>query len=212
LGDKFFIFRYSVIDRLNLYDISYVDVLLALGLEMFDIAASRRLRLSEALYAQILAFTKEVSTTVTSASPVSGEVGGEINIAIARIIGKLKIEDQTRNEVREKVSPRLSTLLETVDLVARSIEAETGQRVLAIVEDLDKVDPATAKQLFYYHGASLGAPRMSIIYTFPIALRHDNNFVQARMSFPTTYVLPIFKTRARDGEANEEGILNAKRS
>jgi hypothetical protein len=206
LGNQFFIFRYSVIDRLNIYDITYVDVLLALGLEMFDIAAARKLRLSDALYAQMLAFTREVSTTVTTGSPFGGEVGGEINFAIAKLNAKLKIEDQTRKEVREKVSPRLSTLLETVDQVARAIEAETGKRILAIVEDLDKLDPATAKQLFYDHGSSLGAPRLSIIYTFPIALRHDNNFVQVRMSFPTTYVLPIFKTRTRGGETNEEAI------
>jgi hypothetical protein len=199
-----------VIDRLNIYDITYVDVLLALGLEMFDLAARRSLNLSKALYGQMLTFTKEISTALTTGAPVSGEVGGEINFAIAKLNAKLKIEDQTRREVREKVSPRLSSLLETVDLVARSIEAETGKRMLAIVEDLDKLDPATAKHLFYDHGASLGAPRLSIIYTFPIALRHDNDFVQVRMSFPTTYVLPIFKTRMKTGASNEEALARCE--
>jgi hypothetical protein len=210
LQAQFFVVRYSVTDRLNIYDISYVDVLLALGLEMFDVAARFKLKLNDALYKQMLAFTKEVSEAVTTASPVSGEVGGEINFVIAKLNAKLKIEDQTRKEVREKVSPRLSTLLETVDQVAKSIEAETGKRVLAIVEDLDKVDPATAKQLFYDHGSSLGAPRVSIIYTFPIALRHDNNFVQVRMSFPTIYVLPIFKTRTRSGAPNDEALAKCE--
>jgi hypothetical protein len=146
LEDQFFIFRYSVIDRLNMFDITYVDVLLALGLEMFQTAVTCKLLLSEALYAQMLAFTREMSTTETTVPPFSGEVGGEINFLIGKLNAKLKIEDQTRKEVREKVSPRLSTLLETIDLLARSIEAETGKRILAVVEDLDKVDPATAKQ------------------------------------------------------------------
>jgi hypothetical protein len=210
LQDKFFIFRYSVTDRLNIYDITYVDVLLALGLEMFDVASRLRLKLNESLYKQMLSFTKEISTTVSTGSPLSGELGGEINLFVAKLNAKLKVEDKTRQEVRETVSPRLSTLLEIIDQIARSIEAETSQRVLAIVEDLDKLDPATAKTLFYDHGSSLGAPRLSIIYTFPIALRHDNNFVQVRMSFPTIYVLPILKTRTRTGSPNDEALAQCE--
>ena len=177
---------------------------------MFDTAANRKLKLSDSLYSQMLAFTKDVSTTTATGSPVSGEMGGELNFLIGKLIGKFKIEDQTRKEVSEKVSPLLSTLLDVVDQVAKSIEAETGKKVIAIVEDLDKLDPATANQLFYEHGASLSAPRLSIIYTFPIALRHDNNFAQVRMSFPQTYVLPILKTRTRQDIANEEGLLKCE--
>lgn len=210
LENHFFIVRYSVTDRLNLYDITYVDVLLALGLEMFDAAARRNLHLSAALYKQMLQFTKEVDTTIITGPPASGEVGGEINLLVAKINAKLKVEDQTRKQVREKVSPRLSTLLETVDQVARAVEAETGKRILALVEDFDKLDPATAKQLFYDHGSSLGSPGLSIIYTFPIALRHDNDFVQVSMSFPTIYVLPIYKTRTRAGDPDEEGIAKCE--
>jgi AAA ATPase domain len=206
LEDQFFIFRYSVSDRLNIYDITYLDVLLALGLEMFDAAAMRKLSLNSALYEQMLALTKEVSTTVISGSPFSGQVGGELNFLIGKLNAAFKVEDKTRKEVREKASPRLSTLLDTVDQLARAVEAETGKHVLAVVEDLDKVDPGTAKQLFYDHGASLGSPTVSIIYTFPIALRHDNNFLQVKMNFPKMEMLPIFKTRKREGAPDEEGI------
>jgi hypothetical protein len=172
LGDQFFVIRYSVIDRLNIYDITYVDVLLALGLEMFATASRGKFRLSDALHGQMLSFTREVSTSVITASPFGGDVGGEINLVIAKLNAKLKIEDQTRKEVREKVSPRLSSLLETVDQIAGSIEAETGKRIVAIVEDLDKVDPATAKQLFYDHGSSLGAPRLSHHLHVPYSWAH----------------------------------------
>ena len=204
LQNKFFIFKYSIADRLNMYDITYVDVLLALGMELFDQAVKRRLNLNPALYQQMLDFTREISTTVVAGQPFGGEVGGEINFLIGKLNAKLKVEDRTRKEVRETVSPRLSSLLETVDVLARSIEVETGTRVLAIVEDLDKVDPGTAKELFYDHATSLGAPRVSIIYTFPIALRHDNNFAQVKMSFPTVQVLPIFKIRTRAGALDPE--------
>ncbi len=204
LRERFFIFKYSVRDRLNMYDITYVDVLLALGLEMFNEAIVQKLPLSDKLYQQMLLFTKEISTTVVTGNPFGGEVTAELNLLVTKLNAKLKIEDKTRKEIRETVSPRLSSLLEMIDLLARSIEAETGKKVLAIVEDLDKVDSGPVKQLFYDHATSLSEPRVSIIYTFPIALRHDNDFAQVKMNFPTVQVLPIFKIRTKSGEIDAE--------
>jgi hypothetical protein len=81
----------------------------------------------------------------------------------------------------------------------------TGLRVLVMVEDLDKTDLGTAKQLFYEHAASLSAPPVSVIYTFPTALRHHDDFMQVKANFPTLCVLPNLKTRMRDGSPDEEG-------
>jgi len=53
---------------------------------------------------------------------------------------------------------------------------------------------------------SLSAPSLSVIYTFPMALRHDNDFMQIRASFPRMYVLPNFMPRNRDGGDNEDCI------
>ena len=44
---------------------------------MFATAVREKLRLSDALYKQMVTFTKEVSTTVSTGSPSSGEFGGE---------------------------------------------------------------------------------------------------------------------------------------
>ncbi|MDQ2711770.1 MAG: hypothetical protein M3Y24_05950 [Acidobacteriota bacterium] len=72
-----------------------------------------------------------------------------------------------------------------------------------LTEALNALEP-NHSLLFYDHATSLGAPRVSIIYTFPIALRHDNNFAQVKMSFPTVQVLPIFRVHTRTGTVNVE--------
>ena len=78
--------------------------------------------------------------------------------------------------------------------------------MLFIVEDLDKADLDTAKELFYGHGTSLLAPPVCIVYTFPTALRHDNDYMQIRSNFPNPYPLPNLKTHSRDGAPDQVGL------
>ena len=138
----------------------------------------------------------------TSAQP---GVQAELNFLVVKLSSKLGAEAKTREIIREKVSPRLSDLLENIDFVAREVERATKKRLLFIVEDLDKTDLAKSKSLFYDYGSSLLAPKVSIIYTFPIALRHDNAFIQIENYFINSYVLPNIKICHRDGIEHQNG-------
>lgn len=126
---------------------------------------------------------------------------------MAKLGTKVKTESSTRTTVREKIGNRLSDLLENIDLLVREIERQAHKRVLAVVEDLDKADLAPAKDIFYNYAASLTAPRCSIIYTFPTALRHDDGFMQIQQSFPDPISLPNFKVTHRDGTDDEDGLV-----
>ncbi len=206
LGDAFFVVTYSVKDTLNLFDLTYVDVILSLALELFRAATARNVKVREDVLEHILAFTKEITEEVETGEAVRPEIGVELNLLVTKLSGKLGTEDVTRTTVREKVSHRLSELLERVDFLVREVERLTRQRVLVIVEDLDKTDLGTARKLFYEYASSLLAPPVSIIYTFPTALRHDNVFMQVEMYFPTVCILPNLKTKHRDGSPDEDGL------
>ena len=112
----------------------------------------------------------------------------------------------TRKIVREKVSHRISDLLEAIEFVAKEIETNDGRKILIIVEDLDKSDLSTAKELFYGHATTLLAPQVTIVYTFPTALRHDNDWMQVQMNFPNCLILPNLKTQSRSGEPDQAGL------
>ncbi len=96
-------------------------------------------------------------------------------------------------------------LLERFDLIIGEIERLTKKRVLIIVEDLDKADLASAREIFCGHSMSLTQPRCRIIYTFPIALRHDNDFINICHNFDEPYVLPNFKVANQDGSPDDPG-------
>jgi len=206
LKDHFFVVGYSVKNVLNLFDVSYVDVVFSLAAELIRAATEREVRVREELLRHILDFAKEVSKELVIEDRAEAEVGAALNFYVVKLQGKVGKEATTRTLVREKVEPRLSDLLENVDLLSREIERATGQRVLVIVEDLDKADLIRARELFYGHALSLTSPACCAIYTFPTALRHDNDFIQIRQSFSELVVLPNFPVDHRDGSPDEAGL------
>jgi predicted ATPase len=206
LREQFFIVHYSIKNILNLYDLKYVDVVLSLGLELIREATGQRVKVKQKVLNHVLSFTKEITKETVSGIKGQAEAGAELNLYVMKLSSKLNAEDATRTTVREIVSHRLSDLLESIDLLSREVEKIAKRRVLVIIEDLDKTDLNTAKQLFYGHATSLLAPPISIIYSFPTALRHDNDFMQIEMNFPNVYILPNLKTRKRDGQSDEEGL------
>lgn len=205
LRDQFLPIQYSIKDRLNLYDLTYVDVILSLGLELSRTATERAIQVKPEVLEHVLEFTKEISKEVGVDVKSQAEVGTELNLYVVKLGSKLGTEDVTRTVVREKVSHRLTDLLESIDFLAREVLRVSGRRVLLIVEDLDKADLKTARELFYEHATALLEPAVSIIYTFPTALRHDNDFMQVRTNFPTCFVLPNLKTTLEDGTRDKTG-------
>jgi len=208
LEDQFFVVRYSVKRVLNLSDISHVDVILSMAIALIIQATDHnlRLRLNEGVLTQILEFGKDISRETEIGDTTSAEVAAELNLLFGKLSIKFGIEDATRRIVRERVQYRMSDLQDNVDLLAREVERRSHKKVLAIVEDLDKTDLAIARDLFYEHARSLAEPRISVIYTFPTALRHDNTISQIRMNFHSVNILPNMKVVSRNGEVYEEGV------
>jgi hypothetical protein len=206
LRDQFFVVDYSVKNVLDLFDVTYVDVIFSLAAELIRAATERQVEVKEELLRHILDFTKEVTKEVVIEERGEVDVGAALNFYMVKLEGKVGKEAATRTLVREKMERRLSDLLENVDLLSREIERATEKKVLVIVEDLDKTDPDRAKELFYGHALSLTSPRCCVIYTFPIALRHDNDFIQVRQSFSELVVLPNFPVSRRDGSPDGVGL------
>ena len=118
-----------------------------------------------------------------------------------------RVDRQVRPQL-EGEPPQLADRLHRVP--PRAQDEHRLREYVVIVEDLDKTDLDTVKQLFHGHAISLLAPSVSIVYTFPTALRHDNDFMQIEMNFPNVCILPNLKARSRDGEPDEEGLARLR--
>ena len=98
-----------------------------------------------------------------------------------------------------------------MDQVVAEVQRRTDHRVLIVVEDVDKLDLEAAKDLFLRHATSLKAPQAHIIYTFPVALRYDNDWTQINNSFSNRFILPNIRLRNFDGSPNADGAAVMQR-
>jgi GTPase SAR1 family protein len=202
--------RFSIQKILDPFDLKYIDVLLSIGFQLFDLAAQTDLDLEDGLrddlIRNVLHFAEDITKEVFEQDTSGKTAVASLQYLLGKVTGKISTEDTTRKTIRIKIQPRLSELIQTIEDVVVAIEQATGKRILVVVEDLDKADLATVKEMFFEHSASLIRPRVTIIYTFPIALRFDNAFMQIKNNFSEDYPLSNIKTETRDGEDFPAGI------
>ena len=179
LPTRFFIVRFSAVEVINAADLTYVDVILAMALRLFrqatdaKILSSRRRELiGNTLLEDVFRwFSQEIVAEQVSQPVPETELSASVNLAMVKLEGRISREAPTRRVVRERVERRLSELLDRMNEVLDDITRNARRRILIIVEDIDKLDLATARELFQDHAISLTTPRAHIIYTFPIVSR-----------------------------------------
>jgi hypothetical protein len=197
--------EFSVRDTLDLFDLTYVDVLVSIAMELFRQGTKKELRIEAGVLEHIRQFADEITREEEHGRKKEFEVGGDLSAAFAKLIPRFRQESSTRDVVPRKVSRRLSDLFSNIEILSKQIQLGTGKRLLIIVDGLDKPDLAKATEIFYRHASSLSEPPVSIIYTFSSALRHDPNFLQIVSSFGRPYVLPNVKVLSREGKPDEGG-------
>lgn len=212
-ADTFYVVRYSVEQVLDLFDITYVDVLLSIVLQLLKTAEDQKLRFNRKLLEKALAFGKEIEIEQekTHTQSAEGSYGSDGVLGLLLDIGfRIGSERATRRAVREKVQYHISDLLKGIALLSESITKATGKQVVCVVEDLDKADIETARKIFYDYGKSIATPEIAIIYTFPAALQHSDDFTQITAYFGDSVTLPNFRVRDQEGEI-ADGMANLKK-
>jgi hypothetical protein len=209
LGDKFIIIHCTAKRHLNLSDLDYADVILSIGLELLSEAIDKGIKVNPEVLASFLDFTKKIIFEAEGGDKkgIEGELEAGIDkVVVTKLFARMRTEDTTRIGIRKILGHRFYDLLENIEFLSQEVKTITGRSVLAIVEDLDKTDLVTSENLFYKYATNLLAPRLSIIYTFPIELRLDAKFMQIKSNFPNTEALPNIKTCHKDNSPDPIGL------
>lgn len=203
LNDKYFIVDFSIRNTSDERNINYVDLLIAIGAQLFITYKDSGGKLDESLYKEVQSWGRVIEERIKEkgvGSLVEGEVGGGVpawlGFFFAKITAKSKAEAKSRDVIREVLEPRLTELLGNIDLIATGIQAKTKKEVLVFVDDTDKplVDQATL--LFKDHLAPLLQPNLHIVYTVPIWVCYSDEFPEIRS--PKATVLPNVRLYNRD--------------
>ena len=122
---------------------------------------------------------------------------------------KAEVRYEARNETNRvsKIRKRPGDLIANANILVNAVRQSLplGQRLLFIVEDLDKLDIAIAREVFIERPTILTSLAVSIIYTIPIFTFHSPDASLLQRQFHHTFTLPMIKTIGPDG-AKAEGF------
>lgn len=202
---------------LDLFNIVYSDLFILMGEALLEIAKESGCFIDKEILDKIACFWLSGTATCISQEVEAFAIETGMGIETADILVKvlelftklkadIKFNEETRKEYRRKISTKLSEWIQLLSQVSAEIVKKTeGKQPIIIFEDLDKLNPEDAREIFYNYAAILTGMPFPIIYTFPIGLLYDARFA-AIESYFITKTLPMIKIETMEGEVYDCGI------
>ncbi len=179
---RYFIVNFSIADTIEESAIDHVNILFSMAVQLLDAAERRAVKLKpglkQDLYRWLAKHTKTEITAVDAAIETSGEAsikGGLPAILefLVKVKAILKVNSIVRDEITTEFARKISDLIARLNEIQTYIENATGQTVLVIIDDLDKLDLSITETIFSKNIKTLLAPTFRILYTIPFStLRH----------------------------------------
>jgi len=206
LQDDHAIIFLDVEERLNLGDVHYTDLLVCLGLAVYEEARKQGMPADDQQARDLLFWYEERILERDEAAKLRSEVSTEIHLGVVRFGARLSQDSPFRKQVRAKTEAGLSDLLSRLNELLLGLRRRFGRRILVIVDGVDKVyDLRQAINLFLHGANALIAPACRVIYTVPFPVFYSPDFQQVRHQFHRNFLLPNVKTRQRDGSPYPPG-------
>ena len=196
IRQKFFVVKYSVRDVCDVNNLNYVDVLFSIGAQLYIQYVDSGRELRPELMGDLEAWKSSIVERVSEEERSFGaSIGGGIQGFFFSMLAKISAEDTTRKIIREVIEPRLSELIEKINLIVADIEGREGKSVLVIIDDLDKPKLEQATEIFYNNHTAITQPVCHIIYTVPISMFFAQEFIAIR---DRKFSLPNIKLHAKN--------------
>ena len=202
---------------INIEDVEYADILLACTrhlLEQLKTANSQPLRdWLKARWGEL----KDLALTEVSFDSLSVE--SQIS-QYAKLTTQIRLEPTLRYQIREKVNPHTTTLIEALNQFiadGKKNLPDGKTQLVVIVDNLEKIAPiyrengrSNHEEIFLDRAQQLKALDCHLIYTAPTLLLYSkwSNEVKEEYGYPQ--VLPMVMVQTRDGKPYPEGLQRVK--
>ena len=190
LNNKYTVIWIDTVTALDQYNIGYAEVVVLIGIKIFEKVIQREWGLKDDLLNDLLESLK----TVVYQDEDAENTGLELP-EILKKLGLILKQGLTRKVTTTlNIRPQLSKIIERVNAIIEAAEKRNKQKLLVIVDGLDRHDQVTALEMF----ASPLLTQLSchIIYAIPISLRYSPSFRQPMESFQKCLDLtnpPVFE-------------------
>ena len=202
----------DVSDYLDDFDVSVVDILLAIVSELASaLRIELGIELKDGYFSDRL---NELKSLLLSDVELRD---GDLTLGIAKLkVQRLKQNDVARQQVREALLPRMSTMLDEINHVfdeARQRLAELAVKrglppwrdIVLILDNLEKIrklsdeaeGTASHRNLFIDRNSQLTGLKTHVIYTEPLRLVRSADGPQLNSRYDHVFVLPMVKVCER---------------
>lgn len=211
LGPTCFPVRFSIRDEMNLVAVQAEDLLLVITERLLYAAQNAGLDVSEKSLAPVRDYFTTVTTETKDTSDSTVQLVTEAKVGtgffnpfvqlLASLKSDVRLNAHSDKTVVAQLRKRPADLLRQIHLVINAVRQALpqGQRLLIIVEDLDKLDIPIARRVFIENSHLLTGIVADIIYTIPIFTFHSpdagvlhNNFRECG--------LPMIKVTSWNGD------------
>jgi energy-coupling factor transporter ATP-binding protein EcfA2 len=204
-ADKFFVVFFSIADSIEMSDVSHVNILYSIGLQLLEAATLAKISVDADIQETLLGWT-----TTTRKETLGSEDKSEFAIdpgAIFKLFtAKLQQERTFRQELERTFEKRISELVRNLDRLAATIQIATTKSILIVIDDLDKLDLSIVEPIYRNNLKSLFSPAFRIVFTIPISAIQEPQVMGALTSegvvrphlFPVTKFYPREDVRKID--------------
>ncbi len=230
-GADYTVVYFEADQDLDVNDIIYSDLLLAIAHRIeSELRDEHGLKLDDQLLGNIQRWFANVLYAENGWHKVERELAAEAELGVglpkgvpllarllARVTGQIKTGHDVRKEIRRKLDPQISLLIENINLlILRATEQlrRQGRRGLVLlIDNLDRITLRTLETgrtsheaIYVDHGEQLQALTCHIVYTLPISMIYSPTASELTEFFPYQWVIPMLRITRPEGGDHVEGL------
>ena len=169
---KYWPVHFTIRDEGDINNLDFKDVLLAIAGQMYrQYKDYKQDGLPPQLEREIESWRGKIVEEIKRSSRLAAiEFEGGLSAFFGNLGLKMKLEPATRTEVRQIIARDVTGLIQLINTLNTTIFAQEQRWPLILIDDLDKLDLAVAKEIFHDHREAMFQPNCAIIYTFSSSL------------------------------------------
>ncbi len=199
----YFVVMFSIADTIEESAVDHVNILFVMAVQLLERAEQRDVKLKPGLkkdlYRWLGKHTQTESRAVEAAIETTGEATAKGGVPVileflAKVKASLKVNSVVRNTITTEFARKISELIARINEIQTYIENATGQTVLVIIDDLDKLDLSVTETVFSKNIKTLLDPTFRILYTIPVSTLREaaiKNIVTANIK--KIHTMPVAK-------------------
>lgn len=208
LGKKFHIVLFSAKEISNDFKVTPEAVLFSIIRKIGEIARQKNLSIYKNRVKNLI---ERIQGWETKIAELDTD-GKKIDLGMFEKLqkGELDLKGQFKHISKTFTRPTVNEVIVVINETAKELEKRRfiilrGKPVLLLVSDMDKFEIESARDLFIKSFLHLTKINCYAVYTFPLELKYDQNFVKMYRNFSGVYFLQNFKIFNEQDEIDESG-------